>query len=183
MLPKSEYAKNSIISVLGVAAASVIPFLLQPVLGRLYTPEDARILGLFVTTATVLSVIANFRYAQAVATTSTDDEAKNLLAATLYLSFFFSLLTAVIILIFSSQISTYFDIPAHQQYWLYLIPFSTFFISVCIGFNGWLNRYKKYKSMAVNKSVRRGGEGIVQVVLGKLKVSGGLVVQVGGANT
>ncbi|MBL7897655.1 MAG: lipopolysaccharide biosynthesis protein [Crocinitomicaceae bacterium] len=174
LLPKSEYARNSVISILGVGVASAIPILLQPILGRMYTPEEFNTMGLFVTTVSILSVVANLRYAQAVAVADTDEQARNILIGSFWLSAFFSLLLFILLLGFFNQFCFWLDVPVQSAFWLWLVPLSTFFMSASVGLNSWLNRKKYFKGMAYNKSIRRGGEGFLQVLFGKLKIFGGL---------
>ncbi|MBK6527864.1 MAG: oligosaccharide flippase family protein [Crocinitomicaceae bacterium] len=76
LLPKSDYAKNSIISILGVGVAALIPLAIRPFLGRMFTPEEFNLLGLYVTVTSILAIAANFRYGYAVVVTSDDEEAK-----------------------------------------------------------------------------------------------------------
>jgi O-antigen/teichoic acid export membrane protein len=174
LLPKSEYAKNSIISILGVGVASAIPIALQPFLGRMYTPEDFNTMGLFVTVVSILSVAANLRYAQAVAVADTDEEARNILIGSFWISAVFSVLLLVLLAVFFNPLCYWLEIPAHNSFWLWLVPFSTFLMSASVALNGWLNRKKFFKGMAYNKSIRRGGEGFLQLIFGKIKLAGGL---------
>jgi O-antigen/teichoic acid export membrane protein len=171
----SEYTKNSFISVMGVGMAAVIPVLLQPFLGRMFTPEEFNVLGLYVTLTSVLAIAANFRYGYAVAVSHDDESAKNLLAGSIFLSFVFSMLTLAGMFFFSGAIRSGLSLSPQFYNSLYLVPLSVFFISSCIALNGWLNRKKQFLAMAVNKTVRRGGEGFFQLVLGWKKVQGGLI--------
>lgn len=173
--PKSEYARNSIISVVGVGVASVIPILLYPFLGRIFTPKDFDVLGLFVTSTAILAVVANFRYGYAVAITKSDDEAKNVLFGSIILSLAFTVFLYLILLLFDENLVAIFDLDPTLSKWFYLLPISIFCTSACFGLNGWLNRKKRFTAMAVNKSIRRGGEGLFQLIFGKIKVVGGLI--------
>jgi len=176
IFPKSEYARNSIISVAGVGIASLIPLALAPVLGRIYTPEEVNTMGLFFSVSSMLAVAVNLRYAQAVAVADTDEDARNLVVGSMWLSMLSSVLLYLILLVGVEYIGELAKIPDADFYWLYLVPLSTFLISVCIALTGWLNRKKAFTGMAVNKIVRRGGEGIFQLVLGKLGFSFGYTV-------
>jgi len=174
-LPKSEYAKNSIISIVGVALASLIPLLIRPFLGRIFTPEEFNTMGLYITLVSVLAIAANFRYGYAVAIAKSDDDAKNALMASIVLSLLFSILVFVVLLLFGAFILQFLELDNSLSYWFYFVPISVFITSSCIGLNGWLNRKKSYTAMAVNKSVRRGGEGFFQLLFGKIKLTGGLL--------
>ena len=176
ILPKSEYARDSIISVAGVGFAAVIPILIYPFLGRIFTPEDFNLMGLFVSISSVLGVAVNLRYGNAVAITNNDNDAKNTLALSVIFSLILSTFFLLVFIFFGESIIHYFELDAQLIPWLFWIPLSTFFISVSIGLNGWLTRKKRFTAMAINKSVRRGGEGAVQLMLGKFKFSSGLLV-------
>ena len=175
LLQKSEYVKNSLISVLGVGFAAVIPIILQPFLGRMFTPEEVNAMGLYVTITSVFAIVANFRYGYVVAITKNDDEAKNVLIGSIIISFIFSGILLVFLLFFKDQIVTLFGIESAVSDWFFFMPLSVFLISSYIGFNGWLNRKKQYMAMAVNKGVRRGAEGLFQLLFGKLKIAGGMI--------
>lgn len=174
-LPKSEYARNSIISVVGVGLAAIIPLLLRPFLGRIFTPAEFNILGLYIGITSILAIAANFRYGYAVAICKDDEQAKNVLLGSIVLSFCFSLLIFITVFFFGDAIALALKFDPAISEWFYLIPLSVFFTSSCIGLNGWLNRKKSFTAMAVNKSLRRGGEGFFQFVFGKLKLTGGLI--------
>jgi O-antigen/teichoic acid export membrane protein len=175
LLPKSDYAKNSIISILGVGVAALIPLAIRPFLGRMFTPEEFNLLGLYVTLTSILAIAANFRYGYAVVVTSDDEEARGVLLGSIVITGVFSFLTFIVLLIFGQTISLNLGLNPDIVNWFYFVPLSVFFISVCIGFNGWLNKNKHYKAMAFNKSIRRGGEGLTQFVFGKLKNASGLI--------
>jgi len=175
LLQKSEYVKNSVISVLGVGLAAVIPIILQPFLGRMFTPEEVNAMGLYVTITSVFAICANFRYGYVVAITKSDDEAKNVLIGSIIISFIFSGILLVFLLFFKDQIVTLFGIESAVSDWFFFMPLSVLLISSYIGFNGWLNRKKQYMSMALNKGVRRGSEGLFQLLFGKLKITGGMI--------
>ncbi|MBI3135923.1 MAG: oligosaccharide flippase family protein [Bacteroidetes bacterium] len=175
ILPKSEYAKNTTVSIVGVGLAAVIPILLRPFLGRIFTPEEFNLMSLYISVTSILAIPANFRYGYAVAITRTDDEARSVLLGSLMLSFIFSCVTLVVLIFFGELVVSLFHLDKALVKWFYLVPLSCFFISACIGFNGWLTRKKAFKAMASNKIIRRGGEGGFQLLLGNLKIAGGLI--------
>lgn len=175
LIRRSDYVRNSLISVIGVGVAAVIPVALQPFLGRMFTPAEVNQVGLFVTITSVLAIAANFRYGYVVAITRDDEEAENVLWGSVILSFLFSVLLGLALFFLGEIILHFFKMDPEFAGWLWYIPLSVFFISASIGLNGWLTRRKKFTAMAINKSVRRGGEGIMQLCLGKMKVTGGMI--------
>lgn len=161
-----------------MAIAAIIPVLIRPVLGRMFTPEEFNMVGLFVTISSILAIAANLRYGYAVAVTRTDREALAVLAGSIFLSLIFSIFVTGVILLFGKSLLFFLEESESGSFlsWLLFVPVSTFAISACIGFNGWLNRQKAFRGMAYNKILRRGSEGAIQLGSGKLSVNGGLIL-------
>ena len=175
LIRRSEYVKNSLISVVGVALAAVIPIAIQPFLGRIFTPEQVNNLGLYTAITTVLAIAANFRYGYVVAITRNDEDAKSVLFGSILLSFFFAGMIFILQVLVADPLVSFFQLDPSFATWFCFMPLSVFVISVAIGLNGWLIRKKRFTAMATNKSVRRGGEGVAQLILGKLNFAGGMI--------
>lgn len=75
---KSSFNKNVLTLATGVSIGQAIPLLISPILTRIYSPEDFGILALFLSIATLISVISSGRYEQAIMLPDTDEEAMHL---------------------------------------------------------------------------------------------------------
>lgn len=152
---KSSFTRNILILLTGSSIAQVIPIAATPILTRMYTPEDFGLLSIFVALTTTLGSIVSGRYELAIIIPDDDNEALNIAAVGFLITIILSLLTLLIIIIFDNNILTLLGKP-EIGYWLYLVPFSLFFIG-CFNILNYLNvRYKFYKNIAIaniNKSI------------------------------
>lgn len=171
---KTDFFKNTAILVMGTGIAQAIPILLQPILRRVYTPEDFGAFAVYFSLIGVLTVIANFRYDLAIGLPKEDEDSANVFFLTLFLNFFFNFLLFFVILFFRNEIAHLFKFPVKFSGFLYLLPLTTFLFCSFQSMNYWLIRKKAFRSLSVNKVSRRGAEGIVQVAFGLFRNSSGL---------
>ena len=179
LLPKSlsgpsGFIKNTAILILGTGIAQAIPILLQPILRRVYSPEDFGAFAVYFSMIGILTVIANFRYDLAIGLPEKDEEGANLVFLSLLFNFLFNLLLLIVILLFRNNLAVLLKFPEKFSYFLLLLPFSTFLFCSFQAMNYWLIRKKAFKSLTINKVSRRGAEGIVQVTFGLFRNSSGL---------
>ena len=59
----------------GTTIAQAIPIAISPILTRMYSPESFGVLAIFISVATVISVIANLRYQLAIVQPKKDEDA------------------------------------------------------------------------------------------------------------
>ncbi len=105
-----------------------------------------------------------------------EKDSLSLFHLSLIFSFTFSAFIAVIIFLFSAEISDFFN-NQELNFWLYFLPFSIFFAGIFQTFNYWLNRNKDYKNIAMGKIVLGAGTSIFQLLMRIIsKISGGLIV-------
>ena len=74
----SEYIRNTLTLVSGNTLAQLIPLLAEPVLTRLFPPEDFGLLALFISISSLFAIVATGRYELAVMLPSKDEDAVNL---------------------------------------------------------------------------------------------------------
>jgi O-antigen/teichoic acid export membrane protein len=170
----SGFLKNTLILILGTGIAQSIPILLQPVLRRVYSPEDFGAFAVYFSMIGILTVIANFRYDLAIGLPEKDEDGANLVFLSLVINFIFNIILLVIIVLFRNDIALIFKFPEKFSYFLFLLPFSTFFFCSFQAMNFWLIRKKAFTSLTINKISRRGAEGVVQVTFGLFRNSAGL---------
>jgi O-antigen/teichoic acid export membrane protein len=154
--------------------AQMIPILLQPVLRRIYSPEDFGAFAVYFSLIGIFTVIANFRYDLAIGLPEKDEDGASLFFLSLMINFVVSTLLLLVIILFHNSIAEFFKFPSKFSALLFLLPFSTFFFCSFQAMNYWLIRKKAFRSLSINKISRRGTEGIVQVMFGLFKNSSGL---------
>ncbi|GGH01702.1 polysaccharide biosynthesis protein [Polaribacter pacificus] len=149
---KSEFVKNILTLISGVAVAQIIPILLSPILTRIYSPEDFGLLGLYTAVTMAVSVFATGRFDLAILQPKHDYEAKFLVYISLFLALIFSTFLFIIIVFFNAQITSVLG-NSRIGNWLYLVPISVLLISTVSVLYYWLNRKKLFKERGVSRVV------------------------------
>lgn len=175
-LYKSKFGKNFLKIFSGMGISQFVPFLIAPILTRLYTPEDFAILGLFSSTALLFSNIATFSYDQAIMLPKKEKNAINVLVLSIMCVFGVSMLSAVIMISLNSKIINLFG-NTDMGVWLYLVPISVFLGGVFQSLNVWASREKKFSRLAMRNISQTTATAGTKLILGILKYAeGGLIV-------
>jgi O-antigen/teichoic acid export membrane protein len=174
---KSELIKNTSVLVSGTVAAHLITLLLQPLIRRFYLPGDFGSFSYYLSVIGILSVIATFRYDDAIVLPEKREDAANLVFLTISSSFVFNLLLFFALWFFGEKLLAIVNLDEKINLkYLPLIPLSIFFLNVCQSFNYWLIREKRFIKVSANKMIRRGMEGSVQTVSAFTSNPGGLMI-------
>lgn len=151
--PKSEFSRNVLTLMTGTSIAQAIPIAISPILTRIYTPEDFGIFALYMSIASILAVLATSRYELAIMLPKKDEDAINIVALSIVISFFVSLLSFLTVFLFNSQITNLLGNPEISN-WLYFIPITVLLTGIYQSFNYWNNRKKLYKRLATSKVIQ-----------------------------
>lgn len=173
-LKSSEFTKSTLTLVIGTAIAQSIPFILQPFLRRIYTPEDFGAISVFLSILAVISIVSSLRYEVAILLPKEDEDAANVFFLSVIINLAFAVLGWIVLYFFLDSIALLINFPAKYAHFLYLLPLASMFFSIYQSVNYWLTRQKAFQASTKNKIVRRGVEGGVQVSLGLLQIPGGL---------
>jgi len=173
---KAGLLRNSTTLIVGTILAQLIPILFQPLLRRMYSPEEFGTAALFVTAVGMLVALANFKYESAVVLPEKDEDAQYLIGGGVLISLLFATVVWIFIFLFEANIGHYFQLKQSEVTYLFLIPLSVFFVSSYQCFNFYLIRKKAYKASARNKVYRRGSEAAVQSTTGWLHNNQGLLL-------
>lgn len=133
----------------GTTIAQAIPIAISPILTRIYTPEDFGALALYLGIASLISVISTGKYELAIILPRREKLAINVMMLTIILSFIISIITFILIFLFSSIIIDFFGASIANK--LYFIPITVFLTGIYQSFIFWMNRNKQYKSLSKNK--------------------------------
>ncbi len=172
---KNEVVLNVLTLFSGSTLAQLFPFLIYPLLSRLYTPEDFGTLSLFSNLMIILSVFATGKYERAIMLPAGNVNAINITGFCLLLITFFWSLTMAVSLLFGRYIAEGLGDPGLYP-WIYLLPFSIAFYSVFQVMSSILNRQKRYRSMAASRVVQSFGSSGVKLAGGFLQAGrGGLI--------
>lgn len=116
---RSEYFGNISIQLIGTGIAQLIPFLVSPILTRLYLEESFATFTIFMATVSVLVVPNGGRYYYAMVIPKNDSEAMDLGKLSFWLIIFYNCLLLVTIFFFYNELNRFY---ALNELWL-LAPF------------------------------------------------------------
>jgi O-antigen/teichoic acid export membrane protein len=160
----------------GTFLAQLIPILLQPILRRMFTPEEFGIMAVYFSIVSIVCVFVNLNYQAAVVLPEDEKDSMALVLGSLVISSVISLFFGLILVLFSDLFLAFFKFPSGLKPWLILLPISIFLNSAHLIFSGWLTRKKAFRAFALNKVSRRMAEGVGQLSLGVKWHSAGLIV-------
>ncbi|MFC4891878.1 lipopolysaccharide biosynthesis protein [Pseudofrancisella aestuarii] len=153
MSKNNSFKKNVLIIMIGLTIAQAIPVIISPILTRLYSPEDFGAFALYMAAASIMVVAVTGKYEVAIVLPKKDSDAVNLLALSIIISFFVSLISLVIIFVFNTKIISLLG-NTKISHWLYVLPITILFAGIYQSFNYWLNRKKEYKRIATSAIVQ-----------------------------
>lgn len=173
---KSELLRSSALLISGTVAAQMISIFLQPVIRRLYTPEDFGVFTVYMSLVAIIIIISSLKYDDAIVIPKSDRESLNILGLSLFLNFFVNLLIFLAIISFRDRIVYFLNLPSgFPVSLLWIIPAGAFLSSSFSSLNSWLIRSKKYLAVSLNKLTRRSTEAASQLIFAALKRSNGLM--------
>lgn len=148
--PKSEFSRNVLTLMTGTTIAQAIPIAISPVLTRIYTPEDFGIFALYMSIASILSVMATGRYELAIMLPKKDEDATHLVALSIIITLLVSLIALLLVIFFNTSIT---KLLGNQEIsdWLYFMPLTILLTGVYQSLKFWSNRQKQYKYLAINR--------------------------------
>lgn len=173
---RSEMVKNSFTLISGTVIAQIIPVALQPLLRRIFTPEDFGVFAIYMSLLGMLAAFSSLKYETTLVLPKRDKDANNLLVGSILVVFGFSILFLILIFLLKSFIIDYFNFPPSISKWMFLLPLSAFIFASYQVMNYWLIRKKRFKASAINKILRRSTEGTAQTGFGFSMVSSGLII-------
>lgn len=168
----SKFAKDSLILTIGTSIAQFFPFVIYPIISRIYTPEQFGFLASLSAVVSILTVLATGKYEASILIADSDDNAANIFSLSVFLSIITMLISFGIYFIFPKTISS---ISGNIGKWFLLCPFAAFLNSIFIIYNEWCVRLKRYKSLSVNKITNSVSINVSKLGLGYAPTQYGLV--------
>ena len=158
----SKFTQDAMLLTLGTIVAQALPFIFYPVFGRIYTPAQFGLLATISAIVPILAIVASGTYENGVLLASDKKEAASLVIMILIRSFLILLGVAVLMEIFSVQISHLLNEPELSK-WMFVAPVCAFATVIYNCFNEWCVTNKYFASLSVNKIINTSS-----VALGKL---------------
>lgn len=162
---KSEFSRNVLTLFSGTTIAQIIPFIVSPILTRIYGPEDFGLLALYTAVYTLISIVATMQYESAIMLPKQDVDAINIVALCLKINIFISLTSLLICILFNEQIAIWVG-DIRLAPWLYLVPFSVFISGLYNTLNYWNSRKKQYKRLAIRTVTQSFTTAFVKLTMG-----------------
>lgn len=160
----------------GTAAAQLVAILLQPVLRRIYSPEEFGAYAVYLSLVSILVTIGTLRYEPAILQPEKKTDAVNLFFVAFYFNLVFSLILLMATGFFNKNLAAMLNISDSYAKWLLLLPASVFFLGTYQAMNYYLVRKKRFRAISINKGARRVAEGGIQSGLGIIRFPAGLVL-------
>ncbi len=137
----------------GTLISQLIPFLIAPILTRLFSPEEFGMFGLYFSITMIISVFITGRYEMAIMLPREEKDAVNLMGLSMIITTVICLILFFIVLIFKGYIAIWLQSPAIEN-WLFLLPITMFAIGTYQTFNYWNNRKEKYNRLSLSRVAR-----------------------------
>lgn len=150
---KSEFSRNVFTLVSGTAIAQFISIAASLIISRLYTPDDFGVFTIFISIASLISLLLAGRYELAINLPKSDNEGLNVLGLSiklnLIISFFLFIVSIFLFFIFDHFIT---DSNLLKK-WLIFIPFIASFLNISNILQNWLIRKKQFKLISYSKVI------------------------------
>ena len=156
----------------GTVMAQMLGYFFSPIVTRLYTPEEAGELGLFIRIVAIIGAFATLRYELALPITKNDSHSFRLYRIALKSAIIVSLISLVILFI-----PIGFSLEIDNSIFYLLMPIAILFVAINnIGTN-WAIRHKFFKSISYARISNSLGSNITKVGLGWLNFGSiGLII-------
>jgi len=156
----------------GTVMAQMLGYFFSPIVTRLYTPEEAGELGLFIRIVAIIGAFATLRYELALPIAKNDSHSFRLYRIALKSAIIVSLISLVILFI-----PIGFSLEIDNSIFYLLMPIAILFVAINnIGTN-WAIRHKFFKSISYARISNSLGSNITKVGLGWLNFGSiGLII-------
>jgi len=145
--------KNILVLITGTFVSQLVPFLVAPILTRLFSPEDFGTFGLYFSISMIISVFITGRYEMAIMLPRNHKDAANLVAVSFIITTVICALLFLVVLLFKHPVAILFKSPDIEN-WLFLLPVTMFAIGTYQALNYWNNRKEKYQRLAISRVTR-----------------------------
>jgi O-antigen/teichoic acid export membrane protein len=172
---RSTFLQNTSVLLGGTVIASIIPAIIQPILTRIYTPEDIGLFNLYFYLVGIFTSIAGMRYELAVPLPEKKEDTDRVVIITLIASVMVSVVLLLLAVVFRHEMAFYMKSP-RMATWIMIVPVGVFFGGVYQAFNYWLVRHQAFKASAINRVSQKLTDSFLMVVLGYLKIGAGQII-------
>ncbi|MGG0716269.1 oligosaccharide flippase family protein [Robertmurraya massiliosenegalensis] len=155
--------KNIAILSSGVLLAQLFNIISQPIITRLYTPEDFGILSLITSMVTIFTPLVTLQYQMGIISAKTDKEANVVCALTFYVLSITVLIISICLIIFNIIYPTTFE---ETGIWIIMVAPLLLFSGLVKIVESYNNRFEQYKLMSKIALQRSITSNILKIILG-----------------
>jgi O-antigen/teichoic acid export membrane protein len=164
----SAFVQNVVVLMSGTALAQALQFAISPVLSRLYEPSAFGLLGVFLATKSIVSVVSAAKYELSIVLPERDDVAVNLFALGGGIVVLVSTGILLGVMVGRFQLSALLGEPQLAPY-LWWLPLAVLAAGLYKVLNYWSTRKKHYTRLSISQGVRSVGVAGTQVPAGYLQ--------------
>lgn len=168
----NSWLKNISVLITGTVIGQIIPIALQPVLRRLFTPEEFGTFAVFASIYGMISVGSSLRYDMAINNPDSDQESYNLLWLSQLVNTTVSVAALLVLLIL---MMVGFEGISLTTTMIIGVPLAILFSGAFRSINYWFIRKEMFSISSRNKVYRRLAQGIAQLGLGFMKIPSALI--------
>ena len=169
-MPHGSFLRNVSILTGGTTLAQGLMVLALPLLTRIYTPADFKLLAVYVSTLGLITVVSSLRYNIAIPLPEEEADAMALLALSLISAVLISLLCVLPVLVAAETSAAFLGQPGLAPY-LWMIPLGILIGSIYNSLQYWASRKKQFGLVSKTLIARSVGGVGTQIVLGVGMVS------------
>lgn len=160
---------RSVVLVGGAAAIGQGALVLaSPILARLYSPEAFGLLSVYAAALGVLLAVSSLRFDLAIPIASDADEAVHLLALSVLVALGSSVILALLILAWGTQLASIVGASELAPF-LWLLPLALFVASVAQALSSWAVYHRTFPALGRMRAIQGIAQATCQVVLGVLR--------------
>jgi len=163
----NPFVRNVAVMFSGNGLALVIPFIIAPLISRIFTPEDFGAFELFARTMGLIAIVGSLRFEFAILLPKDRVEVLALVKLCLRILVIVTLVSSVLILPFRSQIGVFLN-SSELPDLLWLLPFGVFSLGAFNIMNQYLIKSQSFKEAAVEKVVSASSNNLSKFLLGLL---------------
>lgn len=163
-LDNKKYNKNFLTILSGNSISQIIPFVVAPILTRLFTPEDFAIYANFAAIVGLLGIIAAGRFELAFVIPKRNRHAQ-FLFVTSCLILVAVVLLSFLIYFFRESIATWYGAPQMAQYMI-LVPLAIFSLAFHNIQENWMLRKQRYRLISGNKIIQSATNNFIPIIIG-----------------
>lgn len=168
---RSPFLKHVLTLLTGTVLAQILVLLIELVLARLYTPEEAGRFALYMSVASLVTVLAAGRYESTIMLPKSDVKARVLQQLATQLALITAVVVSLLALLFHPQIVNYYGGDEEFAYLFVGLGLTVFFVADLAIIQYWMNRHSDYAGIAKNRVIQSVGSALGKVVFGAFGIT------------